>query len=116
MGGIVFMRTNMLNEIKIFYIRTVGMTVWLEQPDIMILKFDNMLVGFHQTGEADLSSLITFVYETKEEVDEMYVKVRELATSEPKVNEKYRIYNFFAKDPEGRPIEFQQFLHQTEPI
>lgn len=116
MGGIVFFRTAELNKLREFYTGTVGMNVWLEQPDIAILKFDNMLIGFHQTGEADLSGLITFVYETKEEVDGMYSKIKELAISEPKVNEKYRIYHFFAKDPEGRPIEFQQFLHDTEPI
>ncbi|KYK27950.1 MAG: hypothetical protein AYK23_01935 [Candidatus Proteinoplasmatales archaeon SG8-5] len=116
MGGIVFVRTGMLHTVRDFYLNTVGMEVWLEQPDIAILRFDNMLIGFHQTGDADLSLLITFFYETREEVDKIFDRVRELATSEPKVNEKFNIYNFFAKDPEGRPIEFQQFLHPTEPI
>ena len=26
------------------------------------------------------------------------------------LNEKYEIYHFFAKDPEGRAVEFQKFL------
>jgi catechol 2,3-dioxygenase-like lactoylglutathione lyase family enzyme len=116
MGGIVFVRTTELEKIRRFYTETVGMELWLEQPGIAILKFDNLLIGFQQAGDADLSGLITFFYDTKEEVDGMYGKVKALATGEPKVNEKYNIYNFFAKDPEGRPIEFQQFLHPVEPI
>ena len=46
----------------------------------------------------------------------MYEMVSHIATSEPKKNEKYEIYQFFAQDPEGRVIEFQAFLHPIEPI
>jgi hypothetical protein len=33
----------------------------------------------------------------------------------PKTNERYRIYHFFGKDPEGRNIECQAFLHPVQP-
>ena len=38
MGGIVFFRTAQLKELREFYTNTVGMKIWLEQPDIAILK------------------------------------------------------------------------------
>jgi hypothetical protein len=32
------------------------------------------------------------------------------------VNDRYRIYHFFATDPEGRKLEFQAFLHCVEKL
>jgi hypothetical protein len=46
----------------------------------------------------------------------MYDQLKQISTSEPAVNEKYQIYNFFTKDPEGRTLEFQAFLHPIEPV
>jgi len=110
-GGIVFLRTAQFDTVKSFYVARVGMIVWLEQPDITILRHGNLLVGFHRQGESDLDALLTFFYDTREEVDAMYAKLTDIATTEPKENTKYRIYNFFGADPEGRKIEFQCFLH-----
>jgi hypothetical protein len=56
--------------------------------------------------------MITFFYPTKEDVDAIYDMLKHISTSEPKVFEKYEIYQFFAQDPEGRAIEFQAFLRQ----
>jgi hypothetical protein len=97
--------------VRAFYTETIGMSVWLEQPDVSILRHGNLLIGFHRQPQADLDGLITFFYETAAEVDEMYARLRDLATGEPKENPKYGIYHFFGVDPEGRKIEFQQFLH-----
>ena len=116
MSGIVFLKCADLGTMKSFYTEKVGMTVWLEQPDISILRHGNMLLGFHQAGSADRGCLITFFYETREEVDAMHGILYETAKSQPKVNEKYRIYHFFAKDPEGRNIEFQAFLDPVAPV
>jgi len=46
----------------------------------------------------------------------MYAKFKDVATTEPRENTKYRIYNFFGRDPEGRAIEFQCFLHPLPEI
>lgn len=59
----------------------------------------------------DLQGMYTFVYPSKEQVDEMYDKLKDIADDRPRHNERYRIYQFFAKDPEGRNLEFQAFLH-----
>ena len=115
-GGIVFLRTAALEATKSFYLDHVGMQVWVEQPDITILRFANLLVGFHQQPEPDTNVVLTFFYDTREEVDSMYAQFSERATTQPKENTKYKIYNFFAKDPEGRTIEFQTFLHELPPL
>ena len=114
-GGIVFLRTTRFDAVTSFYIERVGMSVWLEQPDISVLRHANLLVGFHHQPTADLDALLTFFYDSREEVDAMYTKLNDAATTEPKENARYRIYNFFGTDPEGRRIEFQCFLHPVPP-
>ena len=111
-GGLVFIRTNKLGTLLDLYLNLIGMVVWLEQPEIRVLQFGNLLVGIQQHDTVcDIDTLITFFFQDRAEVDSKYQLLKELAISEPKVNEKYRIYNFFAKDPDGRRIEFQTFLH-----
>ncbi len=116
LAGIIFFRTRMLGEIVDFYVNDIGMHIWLEQEDCTILSHGNLLLGFchHEIGE--IEGLITFFYTTEEDVDSMYELLQHIATTEPVLNEKYQIYQFFAEDPEGRTLEFQAFLHPVEPI
>ena len=116
MSGIIFLKCLDLEAVKDFYMGTVGMETWLEQPGISILRHGNMLLGFHSAGSVDKGCLITFFYEARDEVDAMHERLKGSAVSPPKVNDKYRIYNFFARDPEGRDIEFQAFLHPVKPM
>jgi len=113
MAGILFQQTQDLEKIKIFY-SNIDSKIWLDQGDCTIFKHDNFLFGFCQREHISKDGLITFFYETKQEVDEVYRKVRDRANSEPTENKKYNIYNFFATDPEGRVLEFQTFLHQID--
>lgn len=115
MGGIVFLKTEDLERIVAFYIQEVGMRRWLDQPEITILRHGNLLVGFRQHERADTDALLTFFYPTREEVDAMHHRLREVAVGEPAETPRYRIYNFYARDPDGRAIEFQCFLHQLPP-
>jgi len=110
-SGIVFLRTREFERVVAFYRERVGMTVWLEQPGIAILRHGNLLLGFHWQDDADTQGVFSFVYETAIEVDSMYQRLADVALGPPKENPRYRIYHFYAKDPEGRRIEFQQFLH-----
>ncbi|MFO7650342.1 MAG: VOC family protein [bacterium] len=114
MAGIVFLKTNELARVVEFYRDEVGMKTWLEQPDICILAHGNLLLGFHAQPEADTQGMFTFFFRTAAEVDVMYARLKSCATTVPKTNERYRIYHFFGKDPEGRAIEFQAFLHPVE--
>jgi hypothetical protein len=110
-GGIVFMNTAKLEEMKSFYIDRIGCEMWIDQGSCAILKYGNLLIGFCQSGKPDLDTLITLFYESKKDVDQMYADFEDAASSVPEENLKYRIYHFYARDPEGRSIEFQTFLH-----
>lgn len=116
LAGIVFFKTNMLEEIIDFYVNDIGMHIWLEQEDCTILVHGNLLLGFCQRDIAEIEGLITFFYPTEEDVDAMYDLLENISTTKPTINEQYQIYQFFAEDPEGRVLEFQAFLHPVEPI
>jgi hypothetical protein len=113
MAGIIFSKSKSLPKIKDFYL-TLGAKIWLDQTDCIIFKHDNFLFGFCSRGEISSGWLMTFFYESKEEVDQIYKVVEAYATEPPTLNEKYNIYHFFAKDPEGRDVEFQAFLHDLD--
>jgi len=121
-GGLVFVKTQNRPAMVQFYQHKLNMKIWLEQPDITILSHGNMLVGFHNqpdlpAGGIDTGIMFTFVYPTKAEVDTMYEKFKDsTAGGPPRENERYRIYQFFAKDPEGRNLEFQVFLHSLDVV
>ena len=108
-AGIVFFNTKQLDKLIPFYIEQVGCQLWQDQGDCKILRFGNLLFGFCQRPKADLQGLITFFYDTQEAVDRQYAKFKTIATTKVKANPRYQIYHFFAKDPEGRAIEFQYF-------
>ena len=110
----MFFGTQQIDEIERFYTTLVGMEVWLKQEDCVILKHENILVGFCKRSRIDLSGIITFFYRTKEEVDAMYDRLEDIAQALPEKNEKYNIYRFFAHDPEQRVLEFQHFLHPVD--
>jgi len=113
-SGIVFLRTREFERVVAFYLERVGMTVWLEQPGIAILRHGNLLLGFNRQEAADTEGVFTFFYETRDGVNAMYERLADIALNPPRENAKYRIYHFYARDPEGRSIEFQQFLHPVQ--
>ena len=113
-GGIVFFQTQRLEILKDFYVNRVGCELWLDQGACLIFKHGNFLLGFCLGDEANTEGTLTFFYENKKEVDRMFQKIKEITVSPPKENKKYRIYHFYAHDPEGRSIEFQHFLHPVD--
>ncbi len=115
MAGIQFHRTQDVSLMVEFYNKGIGMDLWFRQPGCMILKHGNLLLGFCQDDEKDTSGIITFFYRDKQQVDEMYARLKSSATSEPAERRKTDIYQFYAKDPEERTIEFQTFLHPLPP-
>ncbi len=116
MTGIVFFGSRDYEAMSAFYVEEVGAEVWLEQAACTILQYDNQLFGFCASDEAETDGTLTFVTETRAGVHAFYDRFAERANGEPVVNEEYDIYQFFAEDPEGRTMEFQTFLHETEPI
>ncbi len=110
MSGIFFLSTRRLDEIVEFYTTRLELNIWIEQEDCTILRQDNLILGFCQRETADTGGIITFWYGSNKEVDDEYAKLADVAEGPPEVNEKYRIYHFFFRDPEGRMLEVQRFL------
>ncbi len=116
MAGIIFLRTENLDETIQFYTERLGMIVWLEQKGCTILNHGNLLLGFCQKDVCETEGVLTFFSETKEDVDRMYCELQDIATTSPEKNDIYNIYQFYATDPEGRTLEFQSFLHGLKRI
>ena len=109
MSGLLFLGTARLDELKQFYLNTIGCELWLEQADCAILRHGNFMVGFCSREHVQNDAMLTFFFDDREAVDRMYERLKDLAEAPPTVNEKYRIYQFFARDPEGHRLEFQYF-------
>lgn len=109
MAGIVFFATRELDILDDFYRRVIGCTLWLDQGGCRIYQHGNFLLGFCQRDRIEIDGVITFFYPSDRDVDQMYQKLRESAEAAPVYNARYDIYHFFARDPEGRKVEFQCF-------
>lgn len=116
MSGITFFKTADLKRMRDFYQGQIGMDLWVDQGGCIILQHGNMLLGFCEGDEPETEGVVTFFYDEKDEVDERYEQFEDRALDKPEENEPYRIYNFFAEDPDGRTIEFQTFLHEMNPF
>jgi predicted lactoylglutathione lyase len=116
MAGIVFFRSKIMENLRDFYINQAGMQMWVDQGACIILQSGNQLLGFCQRDEADVCGTITFFYGSTQEVDQMHAKLADCALHEPRENPDYGIYHFYARDPEGRSIEFQHFIHELPPL
>ena len=113
-GGIVFFGTKKLKELTEFYHKKISCRIWLEQADCTIFSHGSFLFGFCQRASVETDGIITFFFDTKEKVDQFYAIFHELAESPPKMNDKYNIYHFFIRDPEGRKVEFQHFINPVD--
>lgn len=111
MSGIVFYKSKEIKEVIDFYTKQVKAEIWLDQGKCIILRHDNFLFGFCEGERADKEGIITFFYSSRGEVDSIYKDLAGSAEHSPRENPQFRIYHFFAVDPEGRKIEFQTFLH-----
>lgn len=111
MNGIVFFKTQALEALRSFYVERIGASVWLDQGDCLIFRHGQFLFGFCQREQTDLCGMLTFYYDTRTEVDQMHAQLHDIAVTEPVLNPKYNIYQFFATDPDGRTLEFQFFNH-----
>lgn len=114
MSGIVFFRSRDIENLRTFYLNRVGCSLWLDQGGCILLRHGNFILGFCDYETSETEGCITFFYRDRESVDMMYERLKDIATTEPQENERYRIYNFFGRDPEGRTIEFQYFLHAVD--
>ena len=111
MAGIVFYKTADMEAVHRFYTNRMDCKLWLDQGACRIYSNGNMLIGFCNAENPEKQSFLTFFYSSQEEVAQKYEELKDIATSRPVMNEKFNIFQFFAKDPEGRTVEVQYFNH-----
>jgi hypothetical protein len=114
MTGVVFFNTLQLDDLTKFYTQRVGAELWMDQTDCRIFRHGQFLFGFCQREESETCGILTFVYPDRAGVDRMYGQFRAEALDPPRDNPRYPIYNFFARDPEDRLIEFQMFTGEVD--
>lgn len=109
-----FYKVSDLQKTKMFYQDILGFSLYKDQGLCQIYEINGLgKIGFctHHPKQTNDATCITFVYETKEEVDQMYATLKDLVVcEEPHPNTQFNIYQFFATDPNGLTVEFQVFL------
>jgi predicted lactoylglutathione lyase len=115
---ITFLQTDDLTKTTTFYEEIMNCKMVLDQGQCRIFQTANdSFIGFckHDFLDKDKNTVcLTFVCDSKEEVDEWYQKLKSgnvPIKNPPAENAKFKIYNFFAADPNGITLEVQYFLH-----
>ena len=113
-GSIFFLGTNDLIKTHEFYNEILGLELIKDQKVCKIYKItDQSSIGFCEHIKPTVkekSPIITFLCDS---VDDTYETLKDKAitiTDAPKINEKFNIYHFFVKDPNGYTLEFQKFM------
>jgi catechol 2,3-dioxygenase-like lactoylglutathione lyase family enzyme len=110
-----FYRVDSLEKAAIFYQDIMGLSLYKDQKECLIYHVEHVgHIGFckHFPKDVITQSCITFVYQTPDEVDQMYHRLTDLGyePSKPETNPTFGIYHFFLKDPNGLMVECQVFL------
>lgn len=118
-AGIVFFPTADLQACANFYETVLLLPLVVDQGTCRIYRVaDSSYLGFCQSesaAEPDQRLILTFVCD---DVDDWYgrlVAQRVPTDAPPRFNEQYRIYHFFARDPDGYRLEVQRFEHPFPP-
>jgi len=111
-----FYKTYDLTAVRRFYGDVLGLTLYKDQGKCLIYDLDGHgKIGFctHHPAHHANSTCIAFVYERKIEVERMYERLKTEVSSitQPKLNDEFKLYHFFAEDPDGHTLEFQVFLN-----
>jgi len=113
---ITFLGTKDLQRTSQFYQDVLGLTVYKDQEVCLIFNITTQSkIGFCKHISVihdEKSPILTLV---TEQVDEIYKKISESGIDipeKPKTNQKFNIYHFFFKDPNGYTIEIQEFLDE----
>lgn len=113
-GFVAFFHADDLKATHDFYHDVLGLPLYKDQGDCMIyqVKEGSYLEFCTHFPSADPDgSIVTLL---TDDVDEAYELLRShpsvTVESAPRVNEKFKIYHFFARDPDGYKVEVQKFL------
>ena len=117
-GFIAFYPCTDLAATTDFYTRDVGLRLVRDQGSCVIFGVaGKAYLGFcsHEGPLPKHSGLIITLL--IDDVDEIYKRLRRLhieTEGAPKGNDRYGIYHFFARDPDGYRLEVQRFVEPLE--
>lgn len=100
-----------------FYQREVGLELEREEARCLVFRAASGYLGFclHDGPLPDRSALMLSL--VAPDVDSVYQRLRRLGVEveqAPGRNEHYRIYHFFALDPDGYRLEVRRFLEPSQ--
>ena len=113
MSGIVMLKTGDPQRIKEFYLDRVGCEPWMDYETSFVLRNGNFLFGFQESEQPDTGGILNFFFGFTEEVDDIFEELKDIAVAPPSNDGRGGSYHFFAKDPEGRILEFQSLQSPT---
>lgn len=112
-GFIAFFGTKDLEVTHGFYSNLLGLPLVIDQGTCRIYRAPGGgFIGFCEHLEvcqAGRAPIITLVTDDVDGVYETLIQAGTKVSSEPKFNENYGIYHFFAQDPQGYTVEIQRF-------
>lgn len=114
-GQIVFVPVADLARSADFYGQALLLPLVLDQGGIKIFRAaGGGFLGISQSdgplAEAE-RLVLTFVTERVDEWHTRLVAQGVATDGPPRENQRYQIYHFFARDPDGYRVEVQRFLH-----
>jgi catechol 2,3-dioxygenase-like lactoylglutathione lyase family enzyme len=116
-AAITFLKTTDLQATTRFYTQVLGLELALDQGSCRIFRIrPGALLGFctfdsaPTAGVPTANVILTLVVE---DVDQACAELEAAGAPievRPRLNQRYNIYQFFARDPNGYLIEVQRFL------
>jgi catechol 2,3-dioxygenase-like lactoylglutathione lyase family enzyme len=111
---VVFYACDDLAETTAFYEELLGLSRWLDQPGCRIFDSGYGYLGFvEREREAEAYQCISFNYPNQEAVDAQYERLKDLLDCTlPQLHNRFPVYSFFVKDPNGYTVEFQKIVKE----
>ena len=116
-GIITWVYTRNLDESSRFYSDVLGFQCIRDEGIARIFRVTGQaMIGvcteFEDRVVEPRGSMITIVCDDVDSWHQRLLEAGACITADPHVLERFGIYTFFAEDPDGYVIEFQQFLDQ----
>lgn len=112
-SGIFFLKTHDLEKTTYFYTQIMGFECVLEQTACRIFRIcPNCHIGFCLTEGSTGNEEVILTIEMQD-IDRFcnYLEAQGISIEvKPRLNERYKIYQMFLRDPNGYCLEIQRFL------
>jgi hypothetical protein len=110
MNALVFYRSEILDEIVSFYTERLGFSLRRYESPYAVVQLGDFVLGFFAHEKADTEGQILILLDSKQSVTELHKELSDIALSSPDINTESGLWHFYAGDPEGRIIEFREYV------